>query len=89
MVYFSVEGDTFTVDDVRQGPAYKTSNGLDLLCFCFDATADEAVLGDALFYIRERVRRQDCACNVLNPSGDCCLGSIVRWQQEHGGGLSL
>jgi hypothetical protein len=89
VIYFSVQGDVFGIDAIRRPPAYKTGNGGDLLCFCFDASADAAVQGEALYYIRERVRKQECACNVLNPSGECCLGSIVRWQQEQGGRLSL
>jgi hypothetical protein len=81
-VYFDVNGGTYTVDDVRDPPAYKSGNDSDLLCFCFDVTGDDLAEGQgaAVPYIRERVRRGQCACDVLNPSGVCCLGSIARWQ---------
>lgn len=83
-VYFTVDGEAFSVDDIRQPPAYKTGDNSDLLCFCFQVTGDDLRRQpDPVPYIRERVRRQDCACNVLNPSGDCCLGSIGRWKKQH------
>jgi len=82
-VYFTLDADNFTVDDVREPPAYKTGDGANLLCFCFDVTGAEATgEPDPTPYIRERVRRQVCACNVLNPSGACCLGSIGRWRKD-------
>ena len=87
-MYFDADGQTFTVDDVRQPPAYKTGNGDHLLCFCFHVTGDDVDhrASEALPYIRERVRRGECACDVLNPSGVCCLGSIGRWQQARASG---
>ena len=83
VVYFSVDGAVFTTEDIRRAPAYKTEEGHDLLCFCFEVTGDDAMSPDATPYVRERVRKSECACNVLNPSGGCCLGSIGRWQKEH------
>lgn len=83
VVYFTVDGEAFTVDDIRQAPAYKTGNSADLLCFCFQVSADDVSHSDPTPYIRERVRRQECACDVLNPSGACCLGSIGRWRKAH------
>ena len=68
VVYFTVDGDTFTVDDVRHAPAYKTGQARDQLCFCFNVTGEDVTISDPSLYIRERVRRGECACNVLNPS---------------------
>lgn len=31
--------------------------------------------------MKDKVAEQECACDVMNPSGDCCLGSIGRWQR--------
>lgn len=82
LVYFEVDGPSFTTADIRRPPAYKTGNPTDLLCYCFDAAGD-AVLreSDPVPYISERVRKSECACDVLNPSGDCCLGSIGFWRK--------
>lgn len=82
VVFFTVDGDTIGTRDVRRAPAYKTGRDGDLLCFCFDVSGHDA-LGDPdpAPYVRERVRRGECACEVLNPSGACCLGSIGRWKK--------
>ncbi len=83
VVYFTEDGTVFGTRDVRHPPAYKTGDPADVLCFCFDASG--AALLDSLDpvpYIRERVRKGECACDLLNPSGACCLGSVGRWRKE-------
>gem|GEM_PF-4291331 len=53
------------------------------MCFCFDATGDDVLSDpDPVPYISERVHKSECACDVLNPSGDCCLGSIGFWRKR-------
>lgn len=75
----------YLVSDLRRPPAYKTGNAEDLLCFCFDATGGDVTDSpDPVPYIAERVRRGECACDVLNPGGDCCLGSIGQWRKADG-----
>ena len=82
VVYFEVQGVTVGTRDVRRAPAYKTGRAGDLLCFCFDVSGDDAAGDpDPTPFVRERVRRGECACDVLNPSGACCLGSIGRWKK--------
>lgn len=83
VVYFSEDGLAFRSADLRHPPAYKTGDSADLLCFCFDVSG-EAAMGTPgpLSYIRERVRKGECACEVLNPCGACCLGTIGQWQKD-------
>lgn len=84
VVYFSVDGTAILSDAIRRPPAYKTGNGRDHLCFCFDVSGDDVVGDpDPSPYVRERVRKGECACNVLNPSGTCCLGTIGQWKKAH------
>lgn len=85
VIYFAGDGTEFRAEALRHPPAYKTGSRSDLLCYCFDVTGDDA-LGqpDPAPYIRARVRSGECACDVLNPSGACCLGSIGRWVRETG-----
>ena len=84
VVYFTVDGEAFTVYDIRNPPAYKTGDSKHLLFFCFKVTGhDLSGRRDPMPYVRERVRREECACNVLNPSGACCLASISRWKKAH------
>lgn len=82
-MYFEAEGTTLTTADVRRPPAYRTGDRGDLVCFCFDATGDDVLSDpDPVPYISERVHKSECACDVLNPSGDCCLGSIGFWRKR-------
>lgn len=84
VAYVAVDGEPITVGDLRHAPAYKTFQADDLLCFCFNVSAADT-LGDPdpTPYIRQRVRQGECACDILNPSGACCLGSIGRWKKDH------
>lgn len=83
VVYFAANGQTFEDVQLRRRPAYKSGEGADLLCFCFDVSGDDvAGQDDPTPYVRERVRKNECACNVLNPSGACCLGSIGWWKKN-------
>lgn len=82
VVYFAPDGYTIDTPDLRRVPAYKTGRPGDLLCFCFDVSGAAALDSpDPVPYVRERVRREECSCNILNPSGACCLGSIGRWRK--------
>jgi len=84
VTYFASEGQVFRAEHLRQAPAYKTGDGSDLLCFCFDVTGlDVPGERDPSVYVRERVRKGECACDVLNPAGSCCLGSIGHWKKAH------
>lgn len=81
---------TITVDELRRPPAAKRPGDAATFCFCFDLSRAD-VLGadalDAIGYVRERVAAGECACDVLNPAGACCLGSITA--ERNGAGLPL
>lgn len=84
VVYVGDAGLRFDADELRHPPAYKTNDSSGLLCFCFDVRGTDVVTaaGDAaVAFISERVRAGDCACDVLNPSAGCCLGSIVAYRK--------
>lgn len=81
VVYWSSDGRAYASHQLRRAPAYKSGDEADLLCFCFDVSGRDALSAeDPAAYVRERVRNAECACDVLNPSGACCLGSIGRWR---------
>ena len=86
-VAFVGEGNlTYPAESLRWPAAYKTGNLDDLLCFCFNVTAKLAVSPGAAGvarFIKERVRSNDCACDILNPSTQCCLGSIATFRRDH------
>ena len=84
VVYYSANGaQTFTVDDVRE-PVYqkRPMNDDVLVCYCFRHT-----LGEIRTATRERrtaildnihagIQAGQCACDLRNPQGTCCLGNV-------------
>ncbi|MFQ5597995.1 MAG: hypothetical protein ACE5GK_08095 [Nitrospiria bacterium] len=60
------------------------------LCYCFDISRamirkalerrGQSVFGDR---IRREVAAGNCACEIKNPSGRCCLGEVRAAEKEH------
>lgn len=84
VVYFASDGQqTFTLDQVR-GPIYQKAQAADVtpLCYCFGYTVGAvramtrtqraAVIDD----INAGIQAGQCACDLRNPQGSCCLGNV-------------
>jgi hypothetical protein len=86
VVYFVEEGDTtFTRPQLKVAVGVKETAGERPLCYCFGhsvASIKQELLAkgrsDALDDIRCRMKNLGCRCQVTNPSGSCCLGSVAR-----------
>lgn len=89
-VYFSVGAESFfSKSDLREW-VYQKEPGRDdmLVCYCFRHTAGdirngspasrEAILND----IKAGIRDNQCACDLRNPQGSCCLGNIYALIKE-------
>lgn len=84
VVYYSVDGkSTFLATQVRERVYQKTPDADDVLvCYCFKHTVGEirsatpegraAILDD----IDVGVQDEQCACDLRNPQGSCCLGNV-------------
>ena len=82
VVYFGSGGTVFTTDQVRVVPGFK-EGGTDLVCYCFEHTESALVeevtlLGRSSIQesIESQVKQGNCACEVRNPDGKCCLKQI-------------
>jgi hypothetical protein len=74
------------VDSVRTQVGRKATAETTPVCFCFAHTADD--LADDLAgndgvstikaSIKAAVTAGECACEHLNPSGQCCLADVHR-----------
>ncbi len=60
------------------------------LCYCFGFTRkdiENEIAAKGCATVAERisaeVKRGNCACEVKNPSGKCCLGNVTRIVREH------
>lgn len=92
VVYFSPDGEqTFTVEQVRERVYQKEPDaGEVFVCYCFRHTVGDiraassenrATLVDD---INTGINAEQCACDLRNPQGSCCLGNVrgVNKQQE-------
>ena len=84
VVYFSPDGEqTFTIEQVRERVYQKEPDSDDVFaCYCFWHTVGElraassrsrvAIIDDINFGINAG----QCACDLRNPQGSCCLGNV-------------
>ena len=83
-VYFSRDGEqTFTVEQVRERVYHKEPDAAEVfVCYCFRHTVGDlraaspegrAALVDD---INAGINAGQCACDLRNPQGSCCLGNV-------------
>ena len=94
VVYFGALGDIVRMDQMHVAPSFK-NGGSDLVCYCFlhtraEIEAELAATGSAevLESIKAEVAAGNCACELRNPSGKCCLGDVQQAIQELEGPLA-
>ena len=86
VVYFAESGPTtFTTSQLRVPVGIKQQQGERPLCYCFGhsiaSIQDELRTkgrSTALEDIRAKMKSIGCHCEVSNPSGACCLGSVAE-----------
>ena len=84
-VYFSTDGEqTFTVGQVRERVYQKEPEAEDVfVCYCFRHTVSElraAAPEDRIAIvdnINAGINAGQCACDLRNPQGSCCLGNVL------------
>jgi hypothetical protein len=85
-VVFHLDEQTVTVDAVRTRVGSKAVNKDSPVCFCFAHTAedlrDDLEAHDGVSAIKSSIKAAVaaglCACEHLNPSGQCCLAEVHR-----------
>ena len=84
VVYFDdAEKQTFSVDQIRVPVYQKQPDNPDvMICYCFRHTVGDVIAASAharhqiINDINAGIKAAQCACNLRNPSGSCCLGNI-------------
>jgi hypothetical protein len=90
VVYFSNENDSyFTKRDLRVRVGIKEGDPPIPLCYCFGHTIGSArseiqATGRSTVaaQITKEIKAGNCACEVKNPSGRCCLGEVNKAVKE-------
>jgi len=82
VVYYGSTGTLLSASELGVQPGFKHGSG-GLVCYCFLHTeADierqlrETGKTDVFESIKSEVEAGNCACEVRNPSGKCCLGEV-------------
>lgn len=83
-VYYSADGQTFTEAHLRERVYQKHPNDDEVhVCYCFRHTPasiqDEwTKTGDTTVVasITAGIQAGQCACDIRNPQGSCCLGNV-------------
>ena len=88
-VYFSEEGQVFTVDQVKVLISQKHQSTNVPICYCFDwslqriqVEVEQTGYSHAVESITEHIKARRCACEVNNPQGSCCLKNVKQAVQK-------
>ncbi len=90
VIYFSPDGTkAFRTTDVRERVYQKEPDAAEVyVCYCFRhavgamKSAGMAGLVDIVRDIEEGIDSDQCACNLRNPQGSCCLGNVRGLMKE-------
>ncbi|MEQ1531707.1 MAG: hypothetical protein ABL925_20535 [Methylococcales bacterium] len=84
--YFSNTGNTIPKQDLRSYQAIQN----DAICYCFDIdakqylTALKAQRAEPIKdFVMQRTQAGECACEIRNPSGQCCLANFKYLEKSH------
>lgn len=84
VVYFSSGGEqTFCIEQIRERVYQKEPESGDVfICYCFRHTVEDIRTGSPesrkaiVDDINTGINAGQCACNLRNPQGSCCLGNV-------------
>jgi len=91
VVYFPLDpgGPIFHRSDLLVRVGVKETEDPIPVCYCFGFTRKdirdeiaETGRSTILARVKAEVQGDNCACEVKNPSGKCCLGTIARIARE-------
>jgi len=86
VIYFATDGQqTFSEVDLREQVYQKHISNDDVwVCYCFRHTlgtirTELATTGTTTVveHIKAGISADQCACDIRNPQGDCCLGNVI------------
>lgn len=80
VIYFSDSGSIFKKPDIRS--LFKNTKGNisdELICYCFGVSKNDYLNnpGTREFVVKQ-TKLKNCACEVRNPSGKCCLKDFPK-----------
>jgi hypothetical protein len=84
IAYFSNAGNTISKQYLRSYQAIQS----DTLCYCFDIDTEQylSALKDQRAepiktFVMQRTQAEECACEIRNPSSQCCLANFKHLEK--------
>ena len=90
-VYYSEDGQqVFSEADLRERVYQKNADDGEIsICYCFRHTVgsissefSESGKSTVIEEITAGIKAGQCACDIRNPQGDCCLGNVRAFVKE-------
>lgn len=82
VVFYGSVGTTLSTSELNVEPGFKAGRD-GLVCYCFlhtkadiECQLSEIGTSEVFQSIKSEVQAGNCACEVRNPSGKCCLGEV-------------
>jgi len=91
VIYFSEDGTFHYTREMGRYPiGIKEGSGHSTICYCFGVTEDMISgqirkTGKSSYstWIAKEIKEGNCACDVRNPKGSCCLAEIKKAEKGH------
>ena len=79
VVYFGLNGSLIDKAELRTVVGKKESDENSLVCYCFGVSKSLATLNPEIrSYVTQQTKEHNCACDIRNPSGRCCLKDFPK-----------
>ena len=90
VVYYSENPDHRFLKAHLKVPVTAKDLGLGVpVCYCFNVTRQKVLddlqsTGTTNVYgdISQKIKEGLCACETMNPQGNCCLGNVAKWIKQ-------
>ena len=83
VVYYGDDNSVFTQERLRTTVGVKQNSDESIICYCFGLTRSEARNNaNAVDFVKENTRLKNCACEIRNPAGKCCLKDIQKLHES-------
>lgn len=79
VVYFGLSGSTINKNELRTVVGVKEQSDKELVCYCFGVSKALAKQNHKIkAYVTQQTKEKNCACDIRNPSGRCCLKDFPK-----------